>query len=168
MKTKTTITETKEVEIDLPDYVWDKVCHWYKIAGENSAIEVAYASHVSAIKTCSLSLAVAGTWAECTKQEFEEAFNEICYVVNYFNSNSEKKSKEFSYGGYDFIGYDPEGSIGGRLKDSHQTATHIINRYTTSNYWSTHFSFENKKHPVNKRVKDTYPYLEQEEKKEPF
>ena len=95
--------------------------------------------------------------------ELEEAFNEIGYVVNYFNSNSEKKSKEFSYGGYDFIGYDPEGSISGRLRDYHQTATHIINRYTTSNYWSTYFSFENKKHPVNKRVKDT---SSEEEKKE--
>jgi hypothetical protein len=101
-----------------------------------------------------------------TEGELEEAFNEIGYVVNYFNSNSEKKSKEFGYGGYDFIGYVPEGIIGGRLKDHHTTQTHIMNRYSTSNYFATHFSFENKKHPVNKRVKDTYPYLEQEEKKE--
>jgi len=97
--------------------------------------------------------------------ELKDAFNEIGYVVNYFNSNSEKKSKEFGYGGYDFIGYDPEGSIGGRLKDYHITDFHIMNRYSTSNYFAIHFSFEYKKHPVNKRVKDTYPYLEQEEEK---
>ena len=92
-------------------------------------------------------------------------------VVNYFNSNSEKKSKEFGYGGYDFIGYDPEASIGGRLKDYHHGNGDYINRYS-SNYFANHFSFENKKHPVNKRVKDTYPYLPndmnngEEEKKE--
>lgn len=92
--------------------------------------------------------------------EMEESFNEIGYVVNYFNSNSEKKSKEFSYGGYDYIGYDPEGSLGGRLKDYHQLNTHHINRYATSNYFSTHFYFEHKKHSINKRVKSI------EEKKE--
>ena len=83
MKTKTTITETKEVEIDLPDYVWDKICHWYKITGENSAVEVAYsATSVAAIKTCSLSLAVAGTWEECSEQEFNEAFNKALSALH--------------------------------------------------------------------------------------
>jgi hypothetical protein len=91
--------------------------------------------------------------------ELEESFNEIGYVVNYFNSNSEKTSKEFSYGWYDFIGYNPEGSIIDRLQSdrhNHQNITHNINRFSVDiNYFSTHFSFQNKKHPVNKRVKDT-------------
>ena len=82
MKTKTTITETKEVEIDLPDYVWDKSCHWYKITGENSAIEACHASHISSIKTCSVSLAVAGTWEECSEQEFNEAFNKALSALH--------------------------------------------------------------------------------------
>lgn len=81
MKTKTTITKTEEVEIDLPNYVWDKSCHWYKITGENSAIEAGHASHFSSIKMCTVSLALAGTWAECTEQEFNEAFNKASSAI---------------------------------------------------------------------------------------
>ena len=82
MKTKTTITKTEEVEIDLPNYVWDKSCHWYKITGENSAIEAGHASHFSSIKTCAVSLALAGTWVECTEQEFNEAFNKALSALH--------------------------------------------------------------------------------------
>lgn len=82
MKTKTTITKTEEVEIDLPNYVWDKSCHWYKIIDENNVIQVTQADYVNSIGTCSLRLALHITWEECTEQEFNEAFNKALSVIH--------------------------------------------------------------------------------------
>ena len=82
MKTTITKTEEVEIEIDLPNYVWDKSCHWYKIIDKDNVIQVTHAGHVSSISTCGLHLAIHMKWEECTEQEFNEAFNKALSKVH--------------------------------------------------------------------------------------
>lgn len=98
-----------------------------------------------------------------TVDEFEEQFKEIEHVINYFNSNSEKISKEFSYSGYDYIEFCPEKNPNQGYTTDYRN--HIHNYRPKLASYNNHFSFQQKKHIVNKKVKkDTY--LEQKEKKE--
>jgi hypothetical protein len=73
-------------------------------------------------------------------EELENAFKEIGYVINYFNSNVEKLAKDFGYSVYDYISYDIMGSDG-NLMDMHNR---ILTYYRNRSY-STHFRFEVRK-----------------------
>ena len=78
MKTiKTTITEviTREVEIKLPYYRKDGVCHWYMGINEKECIQVFLGNSSGAqIQIAHNGLALQEKHLECTEQEFNAMF----------------------------------------------------------------------------------------------
>ncbi len=71
---KKTIKE--KVNVALPFYRKDN-CHHYKAYNEKNCIQVTNLWYNSAIQIVHISLAISETNVECTREEFEEAFNKV-------------------------------------------------------------------------------------------
>ena len=77
-----------------------------------------------------------------TVEEFEDSFKEIGYVVNYFNSNAEKSAKDFGYGVYDCLVYNPLGNPGRYIIDDRTDNIRLRGYYNRQGHYSTQIKFE--------------------------
>ena len=76
-----TVTEKTEVEITLPCYRKDNICHVYKVFSEDECIQVCYASIYPTVGVTSITLAFGKSNTDCTKDEFETKMKEIVNLI---------------------------------------------------------------------------------------
>ena len=69
-------TVEEKVQITLPAYI-KGVCHFYKVISENKAIQVTTLEGHQSINETSPIVAFSNTKEKCTKEEFNNAFNQI-------------------------------------------------------------------------------------------
>lgn len=77
MKKKITVASTKEVEINLPYYCTDGICHWYKIFNEDFSISVYNSKHSEQCRLQILNSSVPliqEKLIECSEKEFIENY----------------------------------------------------------------------------------------------
>lgn len=80
MKIEVEKTEIHEVEADLPLYTKGEP-YYYKVFSGNQCIQVCDGRNVSIDITHS-SLAFSNREVDCTKEEFEEAYNKVMGILN--------------------------------------------------------------------------------------
>ena len=80
----TKVTTEQQIEVTLPYYAKDNICHWYKVISENRMIMIfkgkdRYVS-VDLTEYC-INSAFDDTSTEITQKEFNDKFNEVNKII---------------------------------------------------------------------------------------